>query len=249
MLLHVASFMDVRFKQHAALDADDLATAKDETQKMALMVHEKYPVIAEHYRLKSLRPDEQTLSTLAKHSPKKGRGRGRGRGRSSASKETASLPSQLANAKGLAKPPRALKQVDSDEAFMYDKKSTPTEEAVEKMDTDLATCIQDEMTRWEAVHQIDDVRYNPLSWWRQNCSRFPLLAPVAQHLLGIPGGTAMIERLFSAAGRAVTRRRPRLSAKRAAATIFGHANVVRGVTGSKKANAESESTSARSLDL
>ena len=61
----------------------------------------------------------------------------------------------------------------------------------------------------------------------------PNIAVIAQWHLGIPGSTAALERLFSAAGRAVTRRRPRLRSKRAAHFIYGHANIVRNHVGSK----------------
>ena len=63
----------------------------------------------------------------------------------------------------------------------------------------------------------------------------PLLAVVAAQVLGVPASTASLERLFSAAGRAVTRRRPQLQTHRAAALIFGHANVAKGVVGKRPA--------------
>ena len=59
----------------------------------------------------------------------------------------------------------------------------------------------------------------------------PYISVVAMWVLGIPGSTASLERVFSAAGRAITRRRPRLKPSRAAAIIYGHANVVRGHAG------------------
>ena len=59
----------------------------------------------------------------------------------------------------------------------------------------------------------------------------PLLAMVARDALGTPASTASLERLFSAAGRAVTRRRPRLQSKGAANLIFGHASVAKGIDG------------------
>ena len=61
----------------------------------------------------------------------------------------------------------------------------------------------------------------------------PHLAAVAMHVLSVPGSTAALERLFSAAGRAVNRRRPRLGSMNASKLIYGHANVVRGYTGER----------------
>ena len=52
-------------------------------------------------------------------------------------------------------------------------------------------------------------------------------------VLGVPARTAHLERLFSAAGRAVNKRRPRLKKRRAARFILAHANIVRGIDGSR----------------
>ncbi len=68
-----------------------------------------------------------------------------------------------------------------------------------------------------------------LQYWRNREHEVPLLALTVRHLLGIPASTAQLERLFSAAGRAITRRRPKLKASRASDLIYGHANVVRGL--------------------
>ena len=46
----------------------------------------------------------------------------------------------------------------------------------------------------------------PLAFWRAHAWTMPHLAVVAQHVLGVPASTANIERLFSAAGRAVSKR-------------------------------------------
>jgi hypothetical protein len=70
-----------------------------------------------------------------------------------------------------------------------------------------------------------------LDWWRQHSGQLPRLALVARHLFALPASTASLERLFSAAGRAVNKRRPRLKDASAAALIYGHANLVRGHVG------------------
>ena len=65
--------------------------------------------------------------------------------------------------------------------------------------------------------------------------QLPYLGSLAAVVLGVPASTAALERLFSDAGRAVTRRRPRLQRRNAANLIFGHhfghANLKFGVTG------------------
>ena len=64
----------------------------------------------------------------------------------------------------------------------------------------------------------------------------PHLAVVARQVFCVPASSANVERLFSAAGRAITRRRPRLGAPHANSLIYGHANVVRGVRGDRAAS-------------
>jgi len=51
----------------------------------------------------------------------------------------------------------------------------------------------------------------PLSWWRANGSRFPILSKLAKDYLGVPGSSASSERAFSKAGLLITDRRTRLS--------------------------------------
>ena len=64
--------------------------------------------------------------------------------------------------------------------------------------------------------------------------KYSHLAPIAMWSLSSPGSTAGSERLFSAAGRAVTPRRPKLERSRAGSLIFGHCNVDRGVEGASQ---------------
>ena len=62
----------------------------------------------------------------------------------------------------------------------------------------------------------------------------PHLSVVARGLFSVPVSSANVERLFSAAGRFITRRRPNLSGRNACQILFGHANIVRGVRGDVK---------------
>ena len=67
-------------------------------------------------------------------------------------------------------------------------------------------------------------------WWKDREDKLTLLSLVALAILAIPASTANVERLFSAAGRAINRRRPQLQRKPVSYMLFGHANIVRGVS-------------------
>jgi len=54
---------------------------------------------------------------------------------------------------------------------------------------------------------------DPLSWWRTNASKFPILAIMARNYLAIPATSASSERVFSTTGNIVTRNRNRLTGK------------------------------------
>ena len=91
--------------------------------------------------------------------------------------------------------------------------------------------IEDELVVFNRLQMPLRFDTGPLQFWKTHAVQLPYLAAVAFQLLTVPASTAQVERLFSAAGRAIGRRRPRLSVKRAAALIYGHANVTRGLTG------------------
>ena len=84
------------------------------------------------------------------------------------------------------------------------------------------------LNRLQVQPQLNE---GPLRFWQKHSFKLPFLAAVAFQILGIPASTAQVERLFSAAGRAIGRRRPRLRVKRAAQLIYSHSNVCRGITG------------------
>ena len=92
--------------------------------------------------------------------------------------------------------------------------------------------IESQLTRFLALPMAESLPTGPLAWWRTHAWQMPHLAAAAMHLFSLPASTAALERLFSAASRAVNKQRPRLKAKSAAGMIFGHANVARGHTGS-----------------
>ncbi|MBN3306654.1 ZBED4 protein, partial [Amia calva] len=50
----------------------------------------------------------------------------------------------------------------------------------------------------------------PLKWWRENCSQYPLLSPLAKAYLSIPATSVPSERVFSTTGDIVTAQRSQL---------------------------------------
>lgn len=68
---------------------------------------------------------------------------------------------------------------------------------------------------------------NPLDWWRNNESRFPRLARLANRYLAIQATSAPAERLFSVAGLTIANDRASLLPDNAAMLIFLHENLER----------------------
>jgi hypothetical protein len=62
----------------------------------------------------------------------------------------------------------------------------------------------------------------PLTWWKANELKFPLLSHLAQRLLCIPATSAPSERVFSNAGLTISKDRARLSPDTASELIFLH---------------------------
>lgn len=65
-----------------------------------------------------------------------------------------------------------------------------------------------------------DVDVSPLDWWKVNASRYPHLSQLARRYLSVPATSVPSERIFSAAGRLVTKLRSRLSPSHVDAAIF-----------------------------
>ena len=98
---------------------------------------------------------------------------------------------------------------------------------------DLEKQVDMELERYSLFPATQSMADSPLKFWREHAWSMPHIALVAQHVLGVPASTASLERLFSAAGRAVTRRRPRLKTRSAARLVKAHAKAVRGMGGSR----------------
>ena len=69
-----------------------------------------------------------------------------------------------------------------------------------------ASAVEDEYTRytkyWDPAEWqfIEDI----IEWWRDHVTEFPILSRMAFDILSIPGMSAEVERIFSAAGRLIT---------------------------------------------
>ena len=60
----------------------------------------------------------------------------------------------------------------------------------------------------------------PLNWWRENCSIYPLLSPLARAYLSIPATSIPSERVFSTAGDIVSAQRSQLLPENVDMLIF-----------------------------
>lgn len=66
---------------------------------------------------------------------------------------------------------------------------------------------------------------NPCEWWKKNSAEYQLLVPLAMHYLPIPATSVASERLFSAAGNVVTKRRHNLLTDHVEELVFLHENL------------------------
>ena len=89
-------------------------------------------------------------------------------------------------------------------ATLVDSSSLPTAEAA----------VDAEILQYQSEPKlksiINDVRVDPLYWWKNNATRFPLHAKLARKILAVPATSAPTERLFSTAGLTITKERSRL---------------------------------------
>ena len=66
---------------------------------------------------------------------------------------------------------------------------------------------------------------DPLSWWRENATSFPLLSKLARRYLACPPSSVPSERLFSIAGNIYDEKRNRLAGARAEKILFLKSNI------------------------
>ena len=69
-----------------------------------------------------------------------------------------------------------------------------------------AMSLQNELSLYEQLEEIDDINKDPLSWWSSNNSCFPKLAKHAKRYLCISATSVASERVFSTSGNIVSAR-------------------------------------------
>lgn len=74
------------------------------------------------------------------------------------------------------------------------------------------------------IHAPFSIENNVLEWWKLNEKYFPRLAKLARKFLAIPATSVPAERMFSAAGRLITKQRNRLGARKANMLLFLNKN-------------------------
>ncbi|XP_069124886.1 E3 SUMO-protein ligase ZBED1-like isoform X2 [Argopecten irradians] len=109
-----------------------------------------------------------------------------------------SVPDQIEdNDEDLPSQPKILKKSALEELLgdVYVVSSTPGKSLEERIKQKI------ELYKKENSPQLSEC---PLSWWKEHCFNFPLLAKVAKQMLGIPATSVPSERVFSTAGDIVT---------------------------------------------
>ena len=74
------------------------------------------------------------------------------------------------------------------------------------------------------IDKISKKRNNPLEWWKVNACRFPNIAKLARAVLSIPATSAPSERVFSTAGRTISKERASMLPEHADDLVFLHDN-------------------------
>ena len=235
-LLAMATYLDPRFRTHAALSMEERAKAKQSVAEWAYKTHEAGPELEAHMQEVAAHPDNRRLEDLiqpAASSRGRGRGRGRNRGRQGRARGgKIAPPSSVVLPKRVG---RALKQVDSTDDFVFGPSSSTAgvnpDEDKAQADECLRASIQHQLDHLDTLPAQTSLKLDPLQWWQSRAFEMPDVARIARFLLGIPGSTASVERAFSSAGRIINRRRPRLAADMGARILYGHENLKRGFTG------------------
>ena len=73
--------------------------------------------------------------------------------------------------------------------------------------------LQNEFLMYDQIKEQSADTEDPLAWWRENESRFPLLSKIAKKYLCIAATSVASERVFSTSGYIVNPRRNKLKAE------------------------------------
>lgn len=88
-------------------------------------------------------------------------------------------------------------------------------------------CAEEEMTRYKETAPMSLSDGNPLSWWKEHQTEYPLLSRLAKNYLCIPGTSVSSERVFSTAGDIVTAQRSALNPEHVDQLLFLNKNIMR----------------------
>ncbi|XP_049447563.1 E3 SUMO-protein ligase ZBED1-like [Epinephelus fuscoguttatus] len=108
-------------------------------------------------------------------------------------------------------------------SFLDSDSTTSDEEQDEEQQ--LLQAVHQEVYMYFGEHPLSK-KENPLTWWEKNAARYPTLAELARSLLCIPATSTPSERLFSAAGNIVSKKRASLSPEHVDMLTFLHCNKV-----------------------
>jgi hypothetical protein len=248
-LLLAVTFLDPRFKDCPRqagqpgpvwASQDELAMARATVKQRAIEGAEQLPALVARWKRAAEHADNQPLAALSACAQRPARKRRRvvAEEPADAAPAPGSALAVVASAAAAAAPAparRALRPHTSAEEFLFGEPSSASSSAFPAADVAaLETEVEAQLARFHLLPPAADLATTPLARWRTHAWQFPLLAAVAMHLFSLPASTAALERLFSAAGRAVNRRRPTLRSTAGADLIFGHANVRRGHTGASQ---------------
>ncbi|XP_057715736.1 E3 SUMO-protein ligase ZBED1-like [Corythoichthys intestinalis] len=106
-------------------------------------------------------------------------------------------------------------------SFLDSDSTTSDEEQDEEQQ--LLQAVHQEVLMYFGEHPLSK-KENPLTWWEKNAARYPTVAELARSLLSIPATSTPSERLFSAAGNIVSKKRASLSPEHVDMLTFLHCN-------------------------
>ena len=94
----------------------------------------------------------------------------------------------------------------------------------EEDENNSSECQNDEFSKYEEIKWFTDPFSDPIEFWKQQKNALPILSLVAKDYLCIGSSAANIERLWSMAGRVVTKGRSNLSPETISNIVFAMGN-------------------------
>ncbi|XP_065193157.1 zinc finger BED domain-containing protein 4-like [Sycon ciliatum] len=145
---------------------------------------------------------------------------------SAAKDHVKSLLAESAAVTSASEPPRKKACVTSGGLSRLFGRSQPSKDVPSTTNADAETRLRDREVELFFTEDDLDVDDSPLEWWRKNEHRFPGLSTLARRYLSVLETSVPSERIFSAAGRLVTKLCNGLSPAHIDASIFLSVNSV-----------------------